>query len=217
MTNPFGDPTNAKVLVIGHDPRLQRSETLAEYSFFADYYFRPIPAKPPELRKYDLAASLFAYVAYLTSHRYNASELLITNLCNDALPHAPSGKTVLIPPKIAEQSVLEFQQLLRRSAIELIFPMSQQVNYLLQKFGLYTSTEKYLEMSAPKDAAEYYEPVGKSPFLEICGNGYRVGSAMLFPILHVKHYPLKKIMLKQYGARYEKIINAIKSMEPGAS
>lgn len=57
---PFGDLKTAKVLVIGHDPRLQKSNTIAEYCFFADYFFRPLPKSPSELRKYKLAESLFS-------------------------------------------------------------------------------------------------------------------------------------------------------------
>jgi len=38
-TQPYGDITKAKVLIIGHDPRLQQSDTMAGFCFFADYYF----------------------------------------------------------------------------------------------------------------------------------------------------------------------------------
>ena len=39
----------AKILAIGHDPGLQRSPTIADYCFFADYYFRFKPSKKSEL------------------------------------------------------------------------------------------------------------------------------------------------------------------------
>ena len=40
-----GDLKNAKVLVIGHDPRLQNSNALANKAFFGDYYFEAIPTR----------------------------------------------------------------------------------------------------------------------------------------------------------------------------
>lgn len=33
----YGELSKAKVLVIGHDPRLRANDTIAEYYFFADY------------------------------------------------------------------------------------------------------------------------------------------------------------------------------------
>lgn len=176
-TKVFGDRSKARVLVIGHDPRLQGSNTVAEYCFFADYYFRPIPVKKSELAKYKLGESLFSYIAWLTSNKYSANELLITNLCNRALKRYPSakGKTVLIPEEYAQEGLATINDILKSSRIELILAMAQQVNYLLQKLGFYSSTENYLEKSRPKEKAAssgYYEPVGSSPFLGVCGNRY---------------------------------------------
>ena len=34
---PYGDPATAKVLVVGHDPRLHRSKAEAQCAFFMDY------------------------------------------------------------------------------------------------------------------------------------------------------------------------------------
>ncbi len=94
-TQPFcpGDIHQAKVLVVGHDPRLQQSHTLAENTFFADYFFRPIPTKKNERAKYQLAEAVYGYVGYLTSYRYTAEQIILTNLCNIAMPHAPKGKS----------------------------------------------------------------------------------------------------------------------------
>ena len=47
MTKPW-IPENPKALVIGHDPRLNRSDTIAEYSLFADYYFQSIRTRTSE-------------------------------------------------------------------------------------------------------------------------------------------------------------------------
>ena len=58
-TKIWGNTEKAKILVIGHDPGLQRSSTIADYCFFADYYFRPKPSHASELSKYKLDESLF--------------------------------------------------------------------------------------------------------------------------------------------------------------
>ena len=81
-TKPFcnGELASARVLVIGRDPRLQRSDTLARYAFFGDYYFRPVPRQRNELAKYQLAEAVFSYVAHLASHRYTADQTVLTNL-----------------------------------------------------------------------------------------------------------------------------------------
>lgn len=55
---PFGDLATATILIIGHDPRLQRSQTEAEIAFFFDYLTRPRPKSRPEARKYDLAQAV---------------------------------------------------------------------------------------------------------------------------------------------------------------
>ena len=44
-----------KVLLIGHDPRLQTSDTIAKYALFADYYFREQPKNSSGKRKYNFA------------------------------------------------------------------------------------------------------------------------------------------------------------------
>ena len=210
-----GDKSKARVLVIGHDPRLQDSDTVAEYCFFADYYFRPIPLKKNERAKYKLAESLFSYVAWLTGNKYSADELIITNLCNRSLKRPPAikGKTVLIPEEDAQEGLATINGILNSSRIELIIAMSQQGNYLLQKLGFYSSTPNYMEKSRPKEKSAskgYYEPVGKSPFLEICGNKYLAGQIPIYPVLHVKQYPLKGAIKKNYEAAYSNCINSMK-------
>lgn len=52
----------AKALLVGHDPRLQNSNTIANYALFADYYFKPISNIQSEKRKYGLAKSSFEYI-----------------------------------------------------------------------------------------------------------------------------------------------------------
>ncbi len=134
-TLPFcsGGLSSAKVLVIGHDPRLRHSDTVASYALFADYFFRPVPRKASEKAKYQLAEALFSYVGILTCFHYPAYQIAVTNLCNNALPHAPKGKTVLIPQEEAADGLAEIEDILSNSNIELVFPMSLQVNHWLQQ------------------------------------------------------------------------------------
>ncbi len=216
-TKVFGDVSKGRVLVIGHDPGLQQSRTVAEYCFFADYFFKPIPTQSRELAKYKFANSLFSYIGWLTSYKYAPNELIITNLCNKSLRRAPEaeGKTILIPEEYAKEGLENIKNILKSSQIEIILAMSQQVNYWLQKLGFYSSTENYLEQSRPKEKAaqnHYYEPVGKSPFLEICGNKYCVGTIPLFPVLHLKQYPLRGGIKKNYEAAHRNCINSIKEL-----
>lgn len=211
----FGDPRKAKVLVIGHDPRLRGPDTIAEYCFFADYFFRPIPKNKPELAKYELAQAVFSYVGWLTSYNYLASEFMLTNLCNRALEHAPEGKTVYIPEIDARQGIATVRALLAESQIKLIISMSQQVNFWLQKLGLYFSTTIYLEKSEPKIKgieAGYYEPIGKSPFLDICGKKYYVDNIPIFPVLHVKQFPFRGPIKANYEKAHYACISEIKKL-----
>lgn len=197
ITKPWGSPEKAKVLVIGHDPRLQASSTLATYCFFADYFFRVKPTQKTELAKYQLAEALFAYVRDLTGGRTSDDEVLVTNLCNQALPHAPGRKTVFIPKEKAEAGLREIRALLKGSHIRLIFPMSQQVNYWLQALGFYPANTVFVETSKPKEIGikndpPYYEPSRPGAFKGVCGRKFIADQKYsLFPIMHVKSYPLK--------------------------
>ena len=219
-TKPWGDPKTAKILVIGHDPGLQRSKTIAEYCFFADYYFRPKPSQASERAKYDLAASLFGCVRDLTAGQFSDREkenVLITNLCNEVLPLSPRGKTNYIPRDMAEEGLKTIRELLAVSSIRLIFPMSQQVNYWLQKLGFYSTDTRFLEKSEPqlsgvRSGQPYYQPRETKAFKEICGKKYIAdGRYYLFPILHIKSYPLKGNFLV-YGDNYKDCKKEVKQL-----
>jgi len=219
-TKVLGDKLKARVLVIGHDPRLQDSHTIAEYCFFADYFFKRIPSKekqPSEFKKYELAESLFSYIGWITSYNYRANELIVTNICNKELERKPTAKnkTVLIPEECAKDGLATINGIIRNSKIELILAMSQQVNYLLQKLGFYFSTNHYLEESRPKEEAVqlgYYEPIGRSPFLEICGNRYLAGKIPIYPILHVSSIRFGGRIKKSYEGAYLRCIDSIKKI-----
>lgn len=148
-TKPWGNPAKAKILVIGHDPGLQKSSTIAEYCFFADYYFRPKPSKKNELAKYKLTESVFTCIRDLTTGQFRDEEILITNLCNETLIPSPPNKINYIPAEKAEEGLNLIRELLQGSSIKLIFPMAQQVNYWLQRLGFYKTDTTFLEGSVP--------------------------------------------------------------------
>jgi hypothetical protein len=211
-----GDLSLAKILVVGHDPRLNKSDTLAERTFFADYFFKQIPAQRSELAKYRLAAAVFSYISHLTSYRYSASQIVLTNLCNSSLPHAPKGKTVYIPEAEAKKGIQTIQSIFSQADIELIFLMSNQVNYWLQKLGFYPAVRDYILGAEPKTKGvthkdPYYDPKRSRAFTEICGKQYRtVDGRKIIPILHVKNWPLPAKLVPAYRKAYDTCISALK-------
>lgn len=218
LTKPycFGGFTNSKVLAIGHDPRLQRSDTLAQYALFADYFFRQKPDNASERAKYDLAESLFSYIGYLTSYTYSSSQIAVTNLCNAPLPHAPRGKIVLIPEEQALNGLKAIESILSQSSIELIFPMSLQVNYWLQKFSFFSGPPEFLNLARPIDRGlthdpPYYQPYKNRAFTLLCGKKFQTKDGrLLIPILHVKQWPLKGRVAEAYKAAYTECIDMLK-------
>lgn len=202
----------AKILVIGHDPRLQLSDTLASYVFFADYYFKSEPKGGAEKRKYGLAKSAFEHILYLTNNKFKAEQIYLTNLCNEALPHAPKGKTVLIPEEKAINGINNIKQILSTNpSIELIFPMSLQVNYWLQKLEFYDGSNEFVANTEPKivglkNTPPYFEPMKSGTFKLVCGNKYKSKNSnhIVIPILHTKNFPLTN-NFKTYEACYQMI------------
>ena len=204
----------AKALIIGHDPRLQQSDTIAPFVLFADFYFREEPQKRPDKNKFGLAKSTFEQIIEITGNKIKPEEIYLTNLCNMPLPHAPKGKTVLITENHAREGIEHIRQILKENpTIEYIFPMSLQVNYLLQKLGFYFSNLEFIEQSEPKEEGvvnipPYYEAKKdyRHPFLLICGNQYMVKgeNQIVIPILHSKNYPLKGRFLS-YSDSYNRI------------
>jgi len=215
MTTSFGFSEKAKVLVIGHDPRLLKSLTLADHSFFANYFFKPIPTKRNEYAKYKLAEAVYSYIHFITNYKYKSDELYITNLCNDALPPV-KNKTVYISKEKAEKGLLEIKNVLAESKIELIFAMSQQVNYWMQKLDFYNSNNDFLKKAEPKLRGvnanpPYYLTRESEAFRLICAKKYKVDEKhTLIPILHVKNWPLKSSFERVYEKSYIQLINELK-------
>jgi len=204
----------ARALLIGHDPRLQSSNTIAEYALFADYFFRPEPKGGPELRKFGLAKSTFEQIIYLTNALIKSGQVYVTNLCNDSLPPAPNKKTVFIPEKKARGGLTNIQTILKNyPTINYVFPMSLQVNYWLQKLNFYRSQDDFLEKTEPKKRGiendrPFFEPGNSRTFMKICGNQYKVvnGRQIVIPILHPKNFPLKG-RFAGYNKCYQNVIS----------
>src|SRR4030042_3882296 len=188
----------ARALVIGHDPRLKNSDTIAQYALFADYYFREVPTNTSEKRKYGLAKATFEHIKYLTHNKINPKEIYITNLCNESLPHAPKNRMVYIPIEKAKEGIKNIKEILRKNpSIEYLFPMSLQVNYLLQKLDFYTPDKEFLRLTEPSKRGllndpKYFQPKNNRTFLLICGNIYfqKNGYHKILPILHSIQFPL---------------------------
>lgn len=214
MALAYGNLTTAKALVIGHDPLLQASSAKADYAFFADLYYKPIPKGGHELRQYGLAKKMYDYIAWLSSDRYQPQDLYVTNLCNVHLKRTAQNmkKTVYIPKKHAEDGTEELKMIIGKGSFETVFAMSPQVNYWLQELGFCESREDFLLSAKPKKCDAdlgFYTPSGKPPFLKICGCRLMAQGVPLFPILHVKQYPLTKRMKPHYGPLLENVRKAL--------
>lgn len=210
---------NPRALLIGHDPRLRNSSTIAEYALFADYHFLDDKKDVGRKAKKRFADLAFQQLMDFTGGKaFSDEEVYVTNLCNEELPnHPPKKGTVYIPHKEAVVGVKHIEQILNDyPSIKYVFPMSQQVNYWLQKIDFYTSQNSdFLEDAIPKETGvlnvpPYYEPRKGKAFLKICGKAFTPNNPILaervsvFPILHCRCYPLGG-RFKSYEPCYEKI------------
>lgn len=144
---PFGALDRATILLIGHDPRLQRSDAEAEVALFMNYLLRPKPGQRSEARKYELAQAVLHYVAELAGREVRLEELFVTNLCNEFLPHAPAGATVLIPDAQAQRGVQEIARTVAAGRFRVVLPMSQQVFYRYASSALWKTGLSWLSTS----------------------------------------------------------------------
>ncbi len=166
--------------------------------------------------KYNLAKAVFNYISNLTSFRYTADQIVLTNLCNNALPHAPKGKTVYIPESEARIGICTIQNILIQSCIEVIFAMSAQVNYWLQKLGFYPAVTEFLSSAEPKAKGvnytpPYYEAKTGRAFTHICGRRYtKDNNLSIIPVLHVKNWPLRGPFAQVYSKAYDACISELK-------
>lgn len=196
--SPFGDPRSASILVIGHDPRLQRSQAKAKVAFFLDYLAHGRPSSRSEARKYDLAQALWDYVQVLAAREVPLKELYVTNLCNEFLEHTPGSGTVLIPDDKAEQGVKEIVTAAASGEFKVILPMAVQPFYHLCRLDFVDEdtelVRRFLAGARPrssKAAQGVYVQSGRAPFLAVCGRRFHHRGVPVVPILHVKQWPLR--------------------------
>jgi hypothetical protein len=194
---PFGNLDTATILVIGHDPRLQRSLAEAEEAFFFDYLTRPRPSHRPEARKYDLAQAVWDYVGHLTGREIALTELYVTNLCNEFLP--PQSGTILIPEAQARRGVEQIKQIVESGRFRVILPMSNQVFYHLCQLNFIDEdselVSRFIQAARPqpgKARQGIYQQSRPRSFLIVCGQKFYHRSVPVVPILHIKQWPLKK-------------------------
>lgn len=200
---PFGDPETAKIMVIGHDPRLQRTQTQAVVAFFMDYLKDVAPRSPSEARKYGLAKAVWDYVADLAGGPLALSMLYVTNLCNEFLEHVPGSGTVLIPDDRARQGVEAIVRAIASGSFSLILPMAVQPFYYLCQLGFLDEDSELIEAfiagARPRPAQAVlglYAQSGSAPFLAVCGQRFHHRGVPVVPIVHVKQWPLKPAMAK---------------------
>lgn len=198
LCQPFGEPADARVFVIGHDPRLQKSDVEATTAFFLDYLDGPKPSRRCEAAKYGLAKATVEYIDHLTGRTVAVSDVYVTNLCNEFLPHAPEGRTVLIPNEAADRGIAAIESGLSEGKPQVIIPMSLQVFYHLVRSEFVRMTrlesEGFLRKAAPRarDAARgAYAAAAPKPFLDVCGSLFYHGELAVVPVLHVKNWPLR--------------------------
>lgn len=194
---PFGDVNTATILVVGHDPRLQRSGAEAKVAFFFDYLDRPRPTYGPEARKYGLARAVWDYVGELVGRDVSLKELYVTNLCNEFLEHAPGSGTVLIPDDLARIGMERIEKTVAADHFKVILPMAVQPFYHLCRLGFLDESPELLahfiagaRPRSSKAEQGVYEQTGKAPFLAVCGQRFHHRGVPVVPIVHVSQWPL---------------------------
>jgi hypothetical protein len=198
---PFGDINTATILVIGHDPRLQRSQAEASVAFFLDYLDYPCPTSRSEARKYDLAKALWEYINELADRTVPLAKLYVTNLCNELLEHTPGSGTVLIPDNKAQLGSEEIVKAAAAGDFKLILPMAVQPFYHLCRLGFLDEDSEVVKSflvgarPRPDKAAEsIYVQSGRAPFLNVCGQRFHHRGVPVIPVVHVKQWPLRPRM-----------------------
>ena len=138
------------------------------------------------------------YIEHLTGGKVPLSQMYFTNLCNEFLPHAPKGRTVLIPDEVADRGIAEIEKALARGKPQVIIPMSLQVYYHLARSGFVAmeqgERERFLRKAAPKprDAQRgAYVQSAPRTFLDVCGRQFLHRSIPVVPVVHVKAWPLR--------------------------
>ncbi len=197
---PFGSLATARLLVVGHDPRLQNSQAEADTAFFFDYLARPPSNQGSERAKRELAQATWDYVSHLAGRPVPLERLWVTNLCNEFLER-PGRGTVLIPRPAAERGLKQIEAALRAGRFQALVSLSQQVFYWLCELGFIDEQGderlvRYRQEARPADrqaALGLYVAVGarRAPFLAVCGQTFSHQGLPVIPVVHIKMWPLK--------------------------
>lgn len=205
--NPYGNPKNAKIMVIGHDPRLRISEAEAGHAFFLEYLTRDTLTKPSDKRKKDFAVATVEYIKSIVGASISLDYIYFTNLCNKFLERPIGGGTVLISDDEADKGITEIEKDIKSGLFRATLPMSLQVFYHLVRTEFVDdqgeNLKKFLEMAKPNPndiQRNAYKSSKAAPFLLVCGKifHHRLDSVPIIPILHVKQRK-NPIMEKHYG------------------
>lgn len=200
---PWGNIETATILIIGHDPRLQKSLAEAEHAFFFEYLESPRPTYGPDAAKYDLAKAVWDYICNLAGRPVPLNQLYITNLCNRYLPHASGSVTVLIPDADARLGLKDIELAVAHGHLKLILPMSVQVLYHLCRLDFVKGNtdliNAFLSAACPREGKAQqglYQPKRNASFLQVCGQPLNHKGIPVIPIVHVKQWPLKQRFIK---------------------
>ena len=95
--------------------------------------------------------------------------------------------------------IAKIDKVVEEGHFKAILSMSQQVFYNLCLYRFIEEEDdrirSYIKSARPnpvKAALGIYQPVGKSPFLNVCGSCFHHNNVPVIPILHVKNYPIKE-------------------------
>lgn len=200
---PFGDLRTASILVIGHDPRLQNSQTEARFAFFFEYLQNARPTAPSEAEKYDLANAVWQYMNQLAHQDLPLDALYVTNLCNHFLERGEVRGTLLIPDTLAQEGVRQIEQIVAQGHFKIIVPLSLQTFYHLCRLNFLDedtpTIAEFIRAARPQAAKVQqgiYEQTGKSPFLSVCGRRFHHAGVPVVPVVHSRQWPLELRMVR---------------------
>jgi hypothetical protein len=190
---PFGDLDTADILVVGHDPRLQRSDSEAEFAFFFELLTRP-PKTRGDVQKKALALAVCRYVDWLAGRRVSQDRLYVTNLCNEFLVRQAKG-VIYIPEAQAQRGVRAITEAVSRGRFQVILPMAEQTFYWLCRLGFVDQADERVEdfvrnawPREDKAKAGIYVKTGKAPFVSVCGQRFHHAGVPVIPVLHVNRW-----------------------------
>lgn len=190
---PFGNLNTAKVLVVGHDPRLQRSNAEAEFAFFFEFLTRS-PINKGEVQKKGLALAVCRYIDWLAGRELPHEQLYVTNLCNEFLKRQQPG-VIYIPEAQARRGVEALTKAVGKGQFKVIIPMAEQTFYWLCQLGFVEDADErvqtYLQAAHPKAAKAQqgvYIKTGQASFVAVCGQRFHHQGIPIIPVLHVNRW-----------------------------